>query len=261
MNIRDIVKEHKVHTICESGKCPNMGECWGAGTATFLILGNICTRSCRFCNVATGKPLAADLNEPKKIARSVKLMKLNHAVITSVDRDDLPDGGSEIWAETIREIRRQSPGTTMETLIPDFQGRKDQIDNIIEVKPDVVSHNIETVRRMTKLVRVQAKFDRSLDTLRILKEGGMVTKSGIMVGIGETDDEVLEAMQELRGVDVNIITIGQYLQPSSKHLPVDRYVTPEQFEIYKIKGLEMGFKVVESGPLVRSSYHAEKHLY
>ncbi len=260
-NVRGITKSHNLHTICESGNCPNMGECWGEGTATFMILGNICTRSCGFCNVMTGRPLAVDASEPKKVARSIKLMKVKHAVITSVDRDDLKDGGASIWVETINEIRKENPHTTMETLIPDFKGRLKDIQPIIDVAPEVVSHNVETVRRLTKKVRIQAKYDRSLDTLRFLYEGGVKTKSGIMLGLGETEDEVIETMQDLRCVGVQIITIGQYLQPTKKHLPVLEYVTPEQFDKYKVIGLSLGFKHVESSPLVRSSYHAEKHIH
>jgi len=260
-NVRGIVSEHKLHTICESGNCPNMGEFWGEGTATFMILGNICTRSCGFCSVSTGKPLDADPFEPARVAQSVKLMKVKHAVITSVDRDDLPDGGSEIWAATVRAVRRQSPSTTMETLIPDFAGKWENLQRIIDVAPEIVSHNLETVRRLTKEVRIQAKYNRSLEVLRRLKKGGMRTKSGVMLGLGESEQEVLETMQDLRSVDVDILTLGQYLQPTPKHLPVLDFVTPEKFEEYKIIGLEMGFKFVESGPLVRSSYHAEKHLF
>lgn len=259
--VRNIVSEHKLHTICESGNCPNMGECWGAGTATFMILGNICTRSCGFCNVATGKPLEADIFEPARVAQSVKLMKVKHGVITSVDRDDLPDGGSEIWASTVRAIRRQSPTTTLETLIPDFAGKWENLQRIIDVAPEIVSHNLETVRRLTKEVRIQAKYNRSLEVLRRLKKGGMKTKSGVMLGLGETEEEVLETMQDLRSVHVDILTLGQYLQPTPKHLPVVEFITPEKFAEYKTIGLEMGFRFVESGPLVRSSYHAEKHLF
>jgi lipoyl synthase len=259
--VRRLVDEHKLHTICESGNCPNMGECWGEGTATFMILGNICTRSCGFCAVATGKPLEADLMEPARVAQSVKLMKVKHAVITSVDRDDLPDGGSEIWAMTVRAVRRQSPETTMETLIPDFAGKWENLQRIIDVAPEIVSHNLETVRRLTKQVRIQAKYDRSLEVLLRLKQGGMRTKSGVMLGLGETEEEVLETMQDLRAAKVDILTLGQYLQPTSKHLPVAAFITPEKFEEYKTIGLEMGFRYVESGPLVRSSYHAEKHLF
>ena len=258
--VRALVEEHKLHTICESGHCPNMGECWGEGTATFMILGNICTRSCGFCNVATGRPLEADPFEPGRVARSVKLMGVKHAVITSVDRDDLADGGSEIWAMTVRAIREQSPGTTLETLIPDFAGKWENLAQIISVAPEIVSHNLETVRRLTKQVRIQAKYDRSLEVLRRLHQGGMRTKSGVMLGLGETRDEVLETMDDLRRVDCQILTLGQYLQPTPKHLPVAEFIHPDAFEEYKTIGLEMGFRYVESGPLVRSSYHAERHL-
>jgi lipoic acid synthetase len=237
-----------------------MGECWGAGTATFMILGNICTRSCGFCNVMTGRPLAVDILEPKKVARSVHLMQVKHAVITSVDRDDLKDGGSSIWVETINEIRKENPETTMETLIPDFKGRLKDIQPIINVAPEVVSHNMETVRRLTKKVRIQAKYDRSLDVLRFLNEGGIKTKSGIMLGLGETEAEVVETMHDLREVGVSIMTIGQYLQPSKKHLSVLEFITPAQFDKYRDIGLSLGFQHVESSPLVRSSYHAEKHI-
>ncbi len=260
-NVRGITKSHDLHTICESGNCPNMGECWGSGTATFMILGNICTRSCGFCNVMTGRPLPVDVLEPKKVARSVKLMKVKHAVITSVDRDDLQDGGASIWVETINEIRKENPTTTMEALIPDFKGRIQDIKPIIDVAPEVVSHNMETVRRLTKKVRIQAKYDRSLDTLRYLNEGGIRTKSGIMLGLGETDEEIVETMHDLRDVGVSILTIGQYLQPSKKHLPVVKFITPLQFAKYKEIGLSLGFQHVESSPLVRSSYHAEKHIH
>ena len=259
--VRDIVDEHKLHTICQSGNCPNMGECWGEGTATFMILGNICTRSCGFCSVATGKPLEADPFEPGRVANSVKLMGVKHAVITSVDRDDLKDGGSEIWAATVRAIRHQSPGTTLETLIPDFAGNWENLQRIIDVAPEIVSHNLETVRRLTKQVRIQAKYDRSLEVLFRLKKGGMRSKSGVMLGLGETEDEVLETMQDLRSVQVDILTLGQYLQPTPKHLPVQEFITPEQFDKYREIGMEMGFRYVESGPLVRSSYHAEKHIF
>lgn len=259
--VRQIVSEHKLHTICESGNCPNMGECWGAGTATFMILGNICTRSCGFCNVATGRPLEVDPFEPGRVANSVKLMGVKHCVITSVDRDDLADGGSEIWAMTVRAIRKKSPSTTMETLIPDFAGKWDNLQRIIDVAPEIVSHNLETVRRLTKEVRIQAKYNRSLEVLRRLKKGGMRTKSGVMLGLGESEQEVIETMQDLRSVDVDILTLGQYLQPTPKHLPVSEFITPEQFAKYKELGLEMGYKYVESGPLVRSSYHAERHLF
>jgi len=259
--VRGLVDKYKLHTICESGHCPNMGECWGAGTATFMILGNICTRSCGFCNVATGRPNSVDWEEPEKVARSVKLMKIKHAVLTSVDRDDLADGGSIIWAETVRAIRRISPETTMETLIPDFKGELHNVDRIIEANPEIVSHNMETVRRLTRKVRIQAQFDRSLMVLKYLKDQGIHrTKSGIMLGLGETKEEVIDAMRELREANVDIITLGQYLQPTKRHLPVVEFVTPEVFKELEVIGLEMGFRFVESGPLVRSSYHAEKHI-
>ncbi|MEL0146801.1 MAG: lipoyl synthase [Schleiferiaceae bacterium] len=259
--VRGLVDKYKLHTICESGHCPNMGECWGAGTATFMILGNICTRSCGFCNVATGRPLNVDWEEPEKVARSVKLMKIKHAVLTSVDRDDLADGGSIIWAETVRAIRRISPETTMETLIPDFKGELHNVDRIIEANPEIVSHNMETVRRLTRKVRIQAQFDRSLMVLKYLKEQGIRrTKSGIMLGLGETKEEVIEAMRELREADVDIITLGKYLHPPKGQLTVVEFITPEVFKELEEIGLEMGFKFVESGPLVRSSYHAEKHI-
>ena len=259
-NVRKIVSEHKLHTICESGNCPNMGECWGLGTATFMILGNICTRSCGFCNVKTGKPLPADIEEPMRIANSVKLMNVKHCVITSVDRDDLKDGGSIIWAETIKAVRKISPQTTLETLIPDFKGEWENLQRIIDVAPEIVSHNLETVRRLTKQVRIQAKYDRSLAVIQKLKAAGMKTKSGIMLGLGETEQEVIATLQDLNNAGCDILTIGQYLQPSAKHIPVVEFVKPEQFAKYKEIGLNLGFRFVESSPLVRSSYHAEKHL-
>jgi len=260
-HVRSLVDEHKLHTICESGNCPNMGECWGAGTATFMILGNICTRSCSFCAVATGRPLAVDLGEPNRVANSIKLMNVKHAVITSVDRDDLKDGGSTIWAETIKAVRRESPGTTMETLIPDFKGIWDNLYRVCEERPEVVSHNIETVKRLTKEVRIQAKYDRSLEALKRISEFGLRTKSGIMLGLGETEEDVIETMQDLATAGVHILTLGQYLQPTKNHHPVIDWIHPDQFAKYKEIGMEMGFKYVESGPLVRSSYHAEKHLF
>ena len=258
--VRKLVSDNNLHTICESGNCPNMGECWGEGTATFMILGNICTRSCGFCSVATGRPLPVDWEEPEKVAESVRLMEVKHCVITSVDRDELPDGGSLVWVETVNAVRRKSPGTTMETLIPDFKGIEEQVQRIIDVAPEIVSHNIETVRRLTKEVRIQAKYDRSLAVLKQLKDGGMRTKSGIMLGLGETEKEVLQTMDDLRSVGVDIMTIGQYLQPTPKHLPVKEFVNPEQFKKYKKIGLDKGFRFVESSPLVRSSYRAEKHM-
>ena len=259
--VRSLVSEHKLHTICESGNCPNMGECWGAGTATFMILGNICTRSCDFCAVSTGRPEEVDIFEPARVANSVKLMNVKHAVLTSVDRDDLQDGGADIWVRTVNAIRRKSPETTLETLIPDFAGKWENLQKIIDVAPEIVSHNIETVRRLTKKIRIQAKYNRSLELLLRLKKGGMKTKSGLMLGLGETDEEVLETMQDLRTVKVDILTLGQYLQPTPKHASVKDFITPKKFEEYKEIGLEMGYKFVESGPLVRSSYHAEKHLF
>ncbi len=258
--VRSLVSEHKLHTICESGNCPNMGECWGEGTATFMILGNICTRSCGFCAVATGKPLSVNSNEPQDVAKSIRLMKVKHAVITSVDRDDLPDGGAAIWSATVKAVRAEAPGVTMETLIPDFAGKWENLQAIIDVAPEIVSHNLETVRRLTKQVRIQAKYDRSLEVLRRLKQGGMRTKSGVMLGLGESHQEVLETMEDLRSVNVDVITLGQYLQPTPKHLPVAEFITPERFAEYEHMGKEMGFRHVESGPLVRSSYHAEKHM-
>ena len=259
--VRSLVDQPTLHTICESGNCPNMGECWGAGTATFMILGNTCTRSCGFCAVNTGRPDEADVFEPARVAQSVKLMGVKHAVITSVDRDDLPDGGSEIWAMTVRAIRRQSPETTLETLIPDFMGKWDNLQRIIDVAPEIVSHNLETVRRLTKEVRIQAKYDRSLEVLLRLKKGGMKTKSGVMLGLGETDAEVIETMDDLRSVGCDVLTLGQYLQPTPNHLAVQEFITPETFDRYREIGLEKGFRFVESGPLVRSSYHAEKHVF
>lgn len=259
--VRKIVDEHELHTICESGSCPNMGECWGAGTATFMILGNICTRSCGFCAVQTGRPEAVDIYEPGRVARSIRLMEVKHAVVTSVDRDDLKDGGANIWAQTIKAIRAQSPGTTLETLIPDFAGNWENLKIVTDQAPEIVSHNLETVRRLTRQVRIQAKYDRSLEVLFRIKKSGMRTKSGIMLGLGETHQEIVETMEDLISVGVDIITLGQYLQPTVKHLPVAEFVTPERFEEYKRIGIELGFKYVESGPLVRSSYHAEKHIF
>ena len=259
--VKQNVEQHRLHTICESGKCPNQTECWGAKTATLMILGNTCTRSCMFCNVATGNPESVDITEPLRVAESVKLMGLKHVVITSVDRDDLIDGGSKIWAATIRAIRRHNPGVTMETLIPDFKGVAENIQRIIEVKPEVVSHNLETVKRLTREVRIQAKYERSLEVLLKLKQGGIArTKSGIMLGLGETEQELFEAMDDLRQAQVDILTLGQYLQPTRQHLPVMRYVSPEDFNRYKEIALSKGFMYVESGPMVRSSYHAEKHV-
>jgi len=260
VNVREIVEKNKLHTICTSGHCPNMHECWGRGTATLMILGDICTRSCGFCNVKTGRPKPADWEEPKRVAESVKLMKLKHCVLTSVDRDDLDDLGAGIWAKTVEEIKKLNPGTTLETLIPDFDGREDLIQLVIDSGPEVISHNLETVRRITPWARSRAKYDLSLHTLGIIAKSKCVAKSGIMVGLGEQPEEVLETLRDMRAVGVQVVTIGQYLQPTKKHLMVKEYVTPEQFEEYRLAGLEMGFKFVESSPLVRSSYRAEKHV-
>lgn len=258
--LRGLVEKYDLHTICTSGSCPNMGECWGEGTATFMILGNICTRSCGFCGVQTGRPSSVDWAEPEKVARSIKIMSIKHAVITSVDRDDLKDMGSIIWAETVKAIRRMNPETTLETLIPDFQGIERHLDRIIEVQPEVVSHNMETVKRLTREVRIQAKYERSLEVLRYLGEEVNRTKSGIMLGLGELEAEVIETMEDLRKANVDVVTIGQYLQPSKKHLPVKEFILPEQFKKYEELGLQMGFRHVESGALVRSSYKAHKHI-
>lgn len=255
-----IVESHCLHTICSSGRCPNMGECWGKGTATFMIAGDICTRSCKFCNTRTGHPLPLDPNEPLHVAESVALMKLSHAVITSVDRDDLPDLGAAHWAQTIREIKRLNPETTTEVLIPDFQGRKELVSQVIEAGPEIISHNMETVKRISPQVRSAANYHTSLEVIRQIAESGTTAKSGIMVGLGETPAEVEELMDDLIAVGCKILTIGQYLQPTHKHYPVVAYITPEQFAIYKETGLKKGFEQVESAPLVRSSYHAEKHI-
>lgn len=255
-----IVESHCLHTICSSGRCPNMGECWGKGTATFMIGGDICTRCCKFCNTQTGKPLPLDMEEPTHVAESIALMKLSHAVITSVDRDDLPDLGAAHWACTIREIKRLNPETTIEVLIPDFQGRKELVSQIIEAQPEIISHNMETVKRITPLVRSAARYETSLEVIRQIADSGITAKSGIMVGLGETPEEVEELMDDLRRAGCQILTIGQYLQPSHKHYPVAEYVTPAQFASYKETGLAKGFDQVESAPLVRSSYHAEKQV-
>nr|WP_321414159.1 lipoyl synthase [uncultured Allomuricauda sp.] len=260
--LRGLVDKYDLHTICTSGSCPNMGECWGEGTATFMILGNICTRSCGFCGVKTGRPETVDWAEPEKVARSIKIMNIKHAVLTSVDRDDLKDMGSIIWAETVNAVRRMNPETTMETLIPDFQGISNHLDRILKVAPEVISHNMETVKRLTREVRIQAKYERSLEVLDYLKKNGANrTKSGIMLGLGEEEHEVISTMEDLRKANVDVITIGQYLQPSKKHLPVKQFVLPEQFKKYEELGLEMGFRHVESGALVRSSYKAHKHIH
>jgi lipoic acid synthetase len=258
--VRKLVDEYKLHTICESGNCPNMGECWGEGTATFMILGNTCTRSCSFCAVATGRNKDYDREEPIRVAEAIQLMRVKHAVITSVNRDELPDKGAWVWAETIRKVKELNPGTTQETLIPDFMSRWDLLYQVIDEKPEVVSHNMETVKRLYRKVRPQAKYERSLEQILKTKERGRRTKSGVMLGLGETSDEVLEVMQDLVNHGCDVLTLGQYLQPTKMHLAVERFVSPEEFEYYKVEGLKMGFKYVESGPLVRSSYHAERHV-
>ena len=255
-----IVESHCLHTICTSGKCPNMGECWSRGTATFMIGGEICTRSCRFCNTLTGKPLPLDLNEPVNVAESIRLMELKHAVVTSVDRVDFPDMGASHWVKTIQAIKTVNPGTTLEVLIPDFQGNLDLVDLIVSACPEIISHNMETVRRLTPQIRSAAKYDVSLAVLKRIAEGGVVAKTGIMLGLGETEDEVLALMDDVLKTGVSVLTIGQYLQPSRKNIPVSEYISPDCFEQYRIAALSKGFTHVESAPLVRSSYHAEKHV-
>ena len=259
-HVRGLVDTHKLHTICESGNCPNMGECWGEGTATFMILGNTCTRSCGFCAVATGRPDPVDWDEPQRVAEAINLMKVKHAVLTSVDRDELKDGGSIIWSNTIKAVKALNPDTTLETLIPDFRGFADQVERIVEAAPEVVSHNIETVERLTRQVRIQAKYRRSLTVLKMLKQGGMRTKTGMMLGLGETKEEVIQSMEDLVAVGVDVLTLGQYLQPTKKHLPVHRFVHPSEFAELRQIGYGLGFDYVESGPLVRSSYHSERHV-
>ena len=258
--LKQFLSKYNLHTICESGNCPNIGECWKNRTATFMILGDICTRSCSFCAVKTGKPLPADKDEPLRIAEVIKEMNLKHCVITSVDRDDLPDGGSEIWSQTVKEIKNLNPHTTIETLIPDFKGNENHLSKLIEAKPQIISHNLETVERLTKIVRVQAKYHRSLDVLKFLSLSGALTKSGIMLGLGETHDEIIKTMDDLLLSGCRIFTLGQYLQPTKDHLPVEKYVHPDEFDSLKEIGINKGFAFVESGPLVRSSYHAEKHV-
>jgi len=258
--LKEYLSKYNLHTICESGNCPNIGECWNNKTATFMILGDICSRSCSFCAVKTGKPLPPDYHEPIRIAEVIRDMKLKHCVITSVDRDDLPDGGSDIWAQTIVSIKNLNPETTIESLIPDFKGNKTFIKKIIDAGPNIISHNLETVEKLTKVVRVQAKYDRSLDVLKFISSSGIKTKSGIMLGLGEKDEEIIQTMDDMLNAGCKIITIGQYLQPSKKHLPVDRYVNPDEFENYKSIAMRKGFEYAECGPLVRSSYHAEKRI-
>jgi lipoic acid synthetase len=259
--VKKIVQLNQLHTICTSGNCPNIGECWDAGTATFMILGEICTRSCKFCSVITGKPLPIDIEEPKRIADSVQLMKLKHCVITSVDRDDLPDGGAEIWANTILEIKKINPDTTIEVLIPDFNGDFSLVKKVLDAKPTIISHNLETVRRLTPDIRSKAKYDRSLEVIKYISENGGKAKSGIMLGLGETEEEVIETMKDLINAGCQIMTIGQYLRPKKENFSVQRYVTPEEFKKYEKLGIEMGFRFIESKPLVRSSFHAEKHIH
>ena len=258
--VKNLVAEHQLHTICTSGNCPNIGECWNRGTATFMILGDICTRNCKFCGVTTGKPLAPDTEEPKRIAKSVRVMQLKHAVITSVDRDDLPDLGTSFWAETIREVKQLNPETSIEVLIPDFQGKTELIQKVIEAAPEVISHNMETVERLTPQIRSAAKYRTSLEVIRFIAASGVVAKSGIMLGLGETKTEVLQVMDDLREVGCKVMTIGQYLAPTLAHIQVKEYITPEQFERYRTIGLEKGFSYVESSPLVRSSYRADAHV-
>lgn len=258
--VKEIVEKNKLHTICSSGRCPNMGECWGASTATFMILGNICTRSCKFCNVSTGRPLPPDPDEPARVARSAQLMKLKHVVVTSVDRDDLPDGGASVWVQTIKELKHQLPGATIEALIPDFDGKAHLVSMVASAGAEVVSHNLETVKRLTPVIRSRAKYQTSLHVLKTISDSGVTTKSGIMAGLGETPREVLECMADMKSAGVQVVTIGQYLAPTKNHFPVVEYITPELFEYFKSEALQMGFRRVESGPLVRSSYKAENHI-
>lgn len=261
LKVDKIVEDHDLHTICRSGKCPNIGECWGAGTATLMILGDVCTRACTFCSVKTGRPDQVDWKEPMRVAKSVQLMGLKHAVITSVDRDDLKDGGASVWKATIQAVKKVNPETTMEVLIPDFKGKPENIQLVIDAQPEVISHNMETVRRLTREVRRNSDYDRSLSVLKFVADAGIRAKSGVMVGLGETEEEVLETMDDLRASGVEVLTIGQYLRPTKDHRKVYEYIQPEVFERYRIAGLEKGFRHVESGPMVRSSYHAEKHIH
>lgn len=258
--VKHIVNENHLHTICTSGNCPNIGECWNAGTATFMILGDICTRACKFCAVKTGKPLPPDPNEPERLAESIRKMNLKHCVITSVDRDDLPDGGASFWAATIKKIKEVNSGLTIEALIPDFDGKHEDIQKIIDASPDVISHNIETVRRLTPVIRTRAKYDRSLDVLRYISDKGKISKSGFMLGLGETEDEIIQTIRDLYESGCRILTIGQYLQPAFDYMEVSDYISPDKFEKYRILSLDMGYSFVESSPLVRSSFHAEKHV-
>ncbi len=259
--LKKLVDSHKLHTVCQSAKCPNMGECWSAGTATLMILGDVCTRSCGFCHVATGKPPTLDLDEPVRVGDAVKIMGLGHVVITSVNRDELPDGGSSVWAETIRQVRLQSPGTSIEVLIPDFCGDWNALQDVLDARPEILNHNIESVPRLYKVVRPQAKYHRSLKLLQIAKEQGFTTKTGVMLGLGETEDELDAVIDDLVAIGCDILTLGQYLQPSAKHLPVERWVHPDEFASWKVRGEAKGLRHVEAGPLVRSSYHAEKQVH
>jgi len=259
--VRNIIDTHKLHTVCESAMCPNMGECWSAGTATFMILGNVCTRSCNFCAVITGRPTELDTDEPYRVAEAVQLMRLKHCVITSVNRDELKDGGASIWAKTIEEVRRLNPNTTIEVLIPDFKGKSEPLQMVLDQRPDILNHNTETIPRLYRRVRPQAKFEWSMNVIRQAKNAGLRTKSGIMLGLGESKEEILSVMDSLLDAGCDIMTMGQYLQPTKQHLPVERYVTPQEFEELKQIGLQKGFKYVESAPLVRSSYHAERQVF
>lgn len=259
-HVKTVIENHGLHTICTSGRCPNQSECWSKGTATLMILGDICTRACKFCNTITGRPLAPDLQEPAKVAESIRLMQLKHAVITSVDRDDLPDGGAAIWAETIHKVKLINPNTTLEVLIPDFDGKMELVDLLIAEKPNIISHNLETVRRLTPLIRTKAKYDTSLKVLQHIASRGLVAKTGIMLGLGETEEEILQLFDDALAHNCSIITIGQYMQPSRKNIPVTDYIHPDKFEEYKQIALKKGFRQVESGPFVRSSYCAEKHI-
>ncbi len=261
LKVRKLVDQYKLHTICESGNCPNMGECWGAGTATFMILGNVCTRSCSFCAVATGRPAEYDLEEPKRVAEAIKLMGVKHAVITSVNRDELKDKGAKVWADTILEVKKLNPDTTIETLIPDFLGKWELLFQVLDEKPEIVSHNMETVKRLYRKVRPQARYERSLEQIKRTAEYGLHTKSGIMLGLGETDDEIFEVMDDLVAHKCEVLTLGQYLQPTKMHIALEEFVHPNKFEFLKEVGLSKGFRYVESGALVRSSYHAEKHIF
>jgi lipoic acid synthetase len=258
--LRQLITGQQLHTVCEEARCPNMAECWNAGTATFMILGDVCTRSCGFCNVKTGRPTWLDRKEPYRVAEAIQAMGVKHAVITSVNRDELPDGGAEIFAETIRQARRVNPNITIEVLIPDFQGVKWALELVLNEKPDILNHNTETVPRLYRRVRPQAKYERSLQVITWSKEAGMTTKSGLMLGLGETPDEVLQVMSDLQRAGCDVLTLGQYLQPTKEHLPVERFVHPDEFAVYKSRGIEMGFTHVESGPLVRSSYHAHEQV-